>query len=153
MEPQRGKGGAATPCTHDEALLRSAAESLDSAGADARESQSDVERALMPDWTGQAGDSFRKKVAVVAAELAALTAGIVGLGILVSSVQREAADCAVASAAAAGSGADATAAQQLPWMAPGRPLLPQEPRGPLLPQEPRGPLLPYQRTTTPSPAA
>ncbi|MEA5455820.1 hypothetical protein SPF06_13880 [Sinomonas sp. JGH33] len=141
---EREDGDAAGGCTHDEATLSSAAAELRDAERDARAGQSDAERASAVEWSGLAGDSFRTRAAVLVAELAAVTAGVVGLGILVGMAQRDAAECASASSVAVAepSVGPTTAGPRLPITAPGRALLPYESRGPLIPYESRGPLLP-----------
>ncbi|MDQ4503500.1 hypothetical protein [Sinomonas sp. ASV322] len=144
MGSEHEGGEPARACSHDEATLRSAAEDLRAAESDARAGQAEAEKARAVEWSGTAGDSFRSRAAVIVAELAAVTAGVVGLGILVGSAQREAAECASTSPAvvAADQGpGPATAGPRLPLAPPGRAVLPYESRGPLVPYETGRPLL------------
>lgn len=132
-------------CRHDEALLRAAQESLARVEADVGEAEAAHRRAGDVAWEGSAADSFRARTAFIAAELAAVTAGIATLGCLFASVQGELQDCEARRSSAA------TMADGLPEVRSGLPitsaqgpLLPIGPSGPLVPQVTRSPLLPYQ---------
>jgi hypothetical protein len=137
--------GASGACGHDEALLKNAALSLETAQAEAQQGQEASSTASDAEWSGTAAESYRARTAYIAAELAAITAGLVALGVLLTALQREAQDCGVASPAvptAAQSGAP-----HLPFTAARGPLVPQPSAGPLLPYESRPPLLPHLPTS------
>jgi hypothetical protein len=132
--------GASGGCRHDEALLRTAAESLERTQAEAREGQEASQRAGDAEWSGTAGDAYRARTARIAAELAALTAGLVALGVLLSSLQKEAQDC------------DAVRAMSSMASPSGIPRLPiTSPRGPLIPHPSAGPIIPYESSTVRTP--
>ncbi len=146
--------GSDRACKHDEAVLRSAGEHLRRAEEEARRAERLSERGGHAEWSGTAGDSYRARVAFVVAELAAVTAGIVGLGVLAASLERETQECLAVQAAAASSASDAAATAptpRLPITQARGPLLPYVPRGPLIPQEARSPLLPVPSPASPAP--
>lgn len=154
---EQAGGGLERNCGHDEAGLKSAAEQLGRAEDEARLGERLAGRGHHAEWSGGAGDSYRARLAFVVAELAAVTAGIVGLAILVASLEREAQDCAAVRAVAdAASRSDApmvTLSPRLPITEARGPLLPQVSRGPLIPQETRGPLIPFPSGNSTPPRA
>jgi hypothetical protein len=125
-------------CRHDEALLRAGHESLARAEAELGEAEAAHRRAGEVEWEGSAADSFRARTAFIAAELAALTAGLAALGCLFAAVQGELQDC--------DAGLPITSAQG--------PLLPVVSSGQLLPRVSQPPMLPYQapRAVPPTPS-
>lgn len=126
-------------CGHDGALLGTGRESLARAEGDVRDAELAQRRAEDVEWEGSASDSFRARTAVIAAELAAIAAGIAALGLVLSSIETQVRDCE-ANASARSDATPTIGPARLPITAPGAPLIPHESARPLLPY-----------TTTPSP--
>ena len=120
-------------CRHDEALLRAGRESLARAEAEVGEAEAAHRCAGDLEWGGPAADSFRARTAFIAAELAAVTAGIAALACVLASVQDELQECLAAQSSVA------TTPDGLPAAGPLRPITSHQ--GPLLPVGCSGPIL------------
>ncbi|NUP73436.1 MAG: hypothetical protein HOQ07_02080 [Sinomonas sp.] len=108
-------------------------------------------RAQGVEWSGPAAESFRTRTALLATEIAAIAAGVVGLGVLLASLIGEADQCTAVRVPSAG----ASSTAGLPLTTARGPLLPYASPSPLIPHESRAPLLPLPadaRTAAP-PAA
>jgi hypothetical protein len=116
---------------------------LERAQSEVNVGQGASDRARQAEWSGAAGDSYRARTAYIAAELAAIAAGLVALGALLSSVEGEARECEAARsvASAASPSSDPPRFPITPYQGPA---IPHPPAGPVLPYESRPKLLPYQ---------
>ena len=138
-----GPWGTAGTCGHDEALLRNAGVCLERAQSEVTEAQGASDRAGQAEWSGTAGESYRARTAYIAAELAAIAAGLVALGALLSSLEGEAGECEAARsvASATSPSPDPPRFPIAPYQGPA---IPRPAAEPVLPYESRPKLLPYQ---------